>query len=65
MTDYVKVTELIRMLQREVETGNGDKYVKIPKIKFADIETTKFSADIGIVYGDAHDKGDCILLIGD
>ena len=65
MTDFVTVNDLINMLKREVEQGNGNKYVKIPKLKFKDIEKTIYSSDIGIVYGNSHNKGDCILLQGD
>ena len=65
MTDLVTVNILINMLKREVDRGNGDKYVKIPKSKFENIEETDYSADIGIVYGRFHNKGDCILLQGD
>lgn len=65
MQELVTVNDLINMLKREVEQGNGDKYVKIPKSKFKNIEETDYSSDIGIVYGHFHNKGDCILLQGD
>lgn len=65
MTDLITVNDLIYMLKREVEHGNGDKYVKIPKSKLKDIKETNYSSDIGIVYGQFHNKGDCIILHGD
>lgn len=65
MLNFITANDLIEMLKREAELGNGDKLVKIPKTKFKDIEKTTYSSDIGMVDGLVHGKGNCILLQGD